>query len=56
MSNLRLLDEVDAEFATQDKRWNGPKFFLTGIATLIVAVSIIIYASTFTGCSLAFVP
>ena len=56
MSNMRELDRYDREFAEQDKRWGGPKFFGLGILTLIVAVFIIVYASTQTGCSLVWVP
>lgn len=56
MSNMTELDQIDREFAEQDKRWNGPKFFGIGLLTLIVAIFIIVFASTHTGCSLVWVP
>jgi hypothetical protein len=49
-------DEIEREFAKQDKAWTGPKFFQTGIITLIVAVGIIVFAATRTGCTVAIVP
>ena len=56
MYDLKELDKVDRDFAEQDKRWNAPKFFATGIVTLIIAISIIVFAATRTGCTLAIVP
>ena len=49
-------DAVEREFAEQDKRWGGPKYFVTGILTLIIAVGLIYYMSTTTGCTLQIVP
>ena len=49
-------DQIERDFAAQDKEWNGPKFFGLGIGTLIVAIFIIVYAATRTGCSLVVVP
>ena len=54
--NLRELDEVDREFAAQDRRWNAPKFFGLGMMTLLVAIFVIVYAATRTGCTVAIVP
>jgi hypothetical protein len=49
-------EAVEKTFAEQDKRWGGPKYFVTGILTLLVCVSAIYYMSTFGGCSLQIVP
>jgi hypothetical protein len=50
-------DEVaEKEFAAQDKTWNAPRFFVLGIITLIIAIGIIYYCSSLTGCSLQIVP
>ena len=49
-------DEIERDFAKQDKEWTGPRFFQTGIITLILAVGLIVYAATRTGCSVAIVP
>ena len=42
-------DEIEREFARQDKEWTGPKFFGLGIVTLLIAVTIIVYAATAIG-------
>jgi hypothetical protein len=49
-------EEIEREFARQDKEWTGPKFFQLGIVTLLVAVTAIIYAASRTGCTMAIVP
>jgi hypothetical protein len=50
-------DEIaEKEFAEQDKQWNAPKFFVTGVITLAIALAIIYYTSSLTGCSLQIVP
>ena len=56
MYDLKELDKVDRDFAEQDKRWNAPKFFVTGIVTLVIALTIIILMARSTGCTLAIVP
>jgi hypothetical protein len=44
------------EFKAQDKVWNAPRFFTLGFITLLVAISLIYYMSTTTGCNLEIVP
>ena len=44
------------EFSAQDKAWNAPRFFGLGFVTLLVAIGLIYYMSTTTGCSLQIVP
>ncbi len=43
-------------FAEEDKSWTGPKFIGLGIVTLAIALSLIYFMSTTTGCSLQIVP
>jgi len=50
------LDPVEKDFEEQDKRWLGPRFFVTGILTMLVCVGLIYYMSTSTGCQLMIVP
>jgi hypothetical protein len=56
MANMKELDQVDREFAAQDKQWGGGKFIGLGLLTLFVAVFIIISAAVRSGCSLVIVP
>ena len=49
-------DQVERAFAQQDKQWNGPRFFQLGIVTLLIAIGIIYYFSSLTGCRLLVVP
>lgn len=49
-------DEIAREFAKQDKEWTGPKFFGLGFVTLLIALSIIIFFASRTGCTMAIVP
>jgi hypothetical protein len=43
-------------FDEQDKRWDGPKFFRWGAATLGIAILLIYLMARTTGCSLQIVP
>ena len=49
-------DEIARNFAKQDKEWTGPKFFGLGFVTLLIALTVIIYFATRTGCTVAIVP
>jgi hypothetical protein len=50
-------EEIHAKrFAAEDKAWSGPKFIALGFFTLLIAISMIFYMSTTTGCSLQIVP
>lgn len=54
---MDTVEEIaEKRFAEEDKRWNGPKFIALGAVTLFVAISLIYFMSTTTGCSLQFVP
>ena len=44
------------EFKAQDKAWNAPRFFSLGLVTLVIAIGLIYYMSTTTGCNLEVVP
>jgi hypothetical protein len=44
------------EFDDADKRWTAQKFFVLGAVTLLIAISLIYFMSTTTGCSLQIVP
>jgi hypothetical protein len=44
------------EFKAQDKAWTAPRFFTLGFFTLLIAVGLIYYMSTTTGCNLEIVP
>jgi hypothetical protein len=44
------------EFDDADKRWTAQKFFALGAVTLLIAISLIYFMSTTTGCSLQIVP
>jgi hypothetical protein len=44
------------EFKAQDKAWTAPRFFALGFITLLVAIGLIYYMSTTTGCNLEIVP
>jgi hypothetical protein len=43
-------------FDEEDKRWNAPRFIGLGVVTLTIAISLIYFMSTTTGCSLQIVP
>jgi hypothetical protein len=43
-------------FAAQDKQWTAPKFIGLAFITLLVAISLIVFASKSSGCTLAWVP
>jgi hypothetical protein len=43
-------------FAEEDKAWSGPRFIVLGAVTLAIAISMIFWMSTTTGCSLQIVP
>ena len=49
-------DVCQKRFDEQDKRWNGPKLIRLGVVTLAIAISLIYYMSSTTGCSLQIVP
>jgi hypothetical protein len=49
-------DAIEKAFNEQDKEWNAPRFFVTGAITLLIAIAIIYYCSSLTGCSLQIVP
>jgi hypothetical protein len=50
-------DEIaQKRFDEEDKVWNGPRFIGLGAVTLAIAISLIYYMSTTTGCSLQVVP
>jgi hypothetical protein len=50
-------EEIAAKrFNEEDKVWTGPKFIGLGLVTLVLAISMIFYMSTTTGCSLQIVP
>ncbi len=44
------------QFDEADKRWTAPKFMGLGAITLFIAISVIYFMSTTTGCSLQIVP
>ncbi|HXX68008.1 MAG TPA: hypothetical protein VEK07_12530 [Polyangiaceae bacterium] len=44
------------QFDEDDKRWSGPKFIGLGVVTLAIALTLIYWMSTTTGCSLQVVP
>ncbi len=43
-------------FDEQDKVWTGPRYIGLGVVTLAIALSLIYFMSTTTGCSLQIVP
>jgi hypothetical protein len=50
-------EEIAAKrFDQEDKEWDGPRFIVLGIVTLVIAISAIYLMSTTTGCSLQIVP
>ena len=49
-------DRIARDFAEQDKRWTAPKFLGLGFVTLAIALFIIVYAASRTGCTVAIVP
>jgi hypothetical protein len=49
-------DAYQKRFDEDDKEWNGPKLIGLGVVTLFIAISLIYYMSTTTGCSLQIVP
>ncbi len=54
---MATLEEIaEKRFAEQDERWTGPKFIALGLVTLALAISVIYFMSTTTGCSLQIVP
>lgn len=44
------------QFDEDDKRWTGPRFISLAVVTLAIALSLIYFMSTTTGCSLTIVP
>jgi hypothetical protein len=44
------------KFDQDDKNWTAPKFIGLGAVTLFIAISLIYFMSTTTGCSLQIVP
>ncbi|HEY8092066.1 MAG TPA: hypothetical protein VIF09_29595 [Polyangiaceae bacterium] len=49
-------EKAQKEFAAQDKRWRGPRFFVLGLVTLAICLTAIYMMSSVTGCSLQIVP
>ena len=49
-------DEAEEDFAEQDPKWTAPKFFGLGAVTLAIALTLIVFMASRTGCSLAIVP
>jgi hypothetical protein len=49
-------ESAQKQFDADDKRWTGPKFIGLGAITLAIALSVIYFMSTTTGCSLQIVP
>lgn len=49
-------DIYEKRFNEEDKQWSGPKLIGLGIITLAIALSLIYFMSTTTGCSLQIVP
>ena len=49
-------DEAEADFAEQDPKWTAPKFFGLGAITLAIALTIIVFMASRTGCTVAIVP
>ena len=49
-------DEIARNFAKQDKEWTGPKFFGLGLVTLLIAITVIVFFASRTGCTMAIVP
>jgi hypothetical protein len=49
-------DAYQKRFDEDDKEWSGPKLIGLGVFTLFIAISLIYYMSTTTGCSLQIVP
>lgn len=50
------MDAEELREAEVDKAWTGPKFISLGLVTLLIAVSIIYYLSSLSGCRLVVVP
>ena len=44
------------QFDQDDREWNGPRLIGLGAVTLLIAISLIYFMSTTTGCSLQIVP
>ena len=55
MSDSEWVQDEKA-FAEQDKQWTVTRFLSLGFATLIVAISLIVWSSTMSGCTLAWTP
>jgi hypothetical protein len=53
---LTAEETAQKRFDEDDKRWNAPKFIGLGVLTLTIAISLIYFMSTTTGCSLQIVP
>jgi hypothetical protein len=49
-------ENAQKDFDAADKRWTAPKFMGLGAVTLFIAISLIYFMSTTTGCSLQIVP
>jgi hypothetical protein len=49
-------EAAEKTFAEQDKRWDGPRYFVVGIITLAICITAIYLMSTTQGCSLQIVP
>ncbi|MDP9151473.1 MAG: hypothetical protein M3O36_16255 [Myxococcota bacterium] len=47
---------AEKRFAEEDRRWTGPRFIALAVVTLVLALSLIYFMSTSTGCSLQIVP
>jgi hypothetical protein len=57
MSTVIAREEAaQKRFAEQDKRWEGPRYFVLGAVTLLICVTAIYLMSTTQGCSLQIVP
>jgi hypothetical protein len=54
---MTTADEIaKKQFDRDDKEWNGPRLIGLGAVTLLIAISLIYFMSTTTGCSLQIVP
>ncbi|MCL2447693.1 MAG: hypothetical protein FWD17_01965 [Polyangiaceae bacterium] len=44
------------QFDADDKVWDGPRYIRLGVITLVIAISLIYFMSTTTGCHLTIAP
>jgi hypothetical protein len=50
MYDLKKLDQIERDFAEQDKRWNGGRLVVLGIVSLAIFIATIYMMSRTEGC------